>query len=137
MNFVVIEGSVKNTKKQLESDKRLMEKVFKDTGKEEYKSKGILIAGKLKALKKHESLQSKRSAFEKICMLKYSNPALYVKKCKDLCKGISGTSFDDKRGTFVVRPSINKKRIYIGSFDHLDDAIEAEEMYMSNLNQFE
>lgn len=134
MNFVVIEGTVSSVRRQLESDKRMIQKVFMETENPEYESKIKLIDGKLRAIANHESLQSKRTSFEKTLHLKYKNPDLYMKRCKSLCKDIKGVSFAVRDGLFVVRPTIDKKRTYIGSFDHLDDALEAMEMYRINLD---
>lgn len=125
MNFIVINGSVDQTREELEGTRRLLSKVIKDTNKEEYRIKLNVVESKLKALDRYEHLQSKKSEFYKLKKRKFIDPAYYVKKCKSLCKDIKGIYYSERDNGFIVKKTINGNTYYGGVFDDLDDAMES------------
>lgn len=48
---------------------------------------------------------------------------------KDNTSGIKGVNWDDKKQKWISRISVNKKRIYLGAFDDIEEAIKIRKEY--------
>jgi len=124
MAFLLITESIENTIKSLSSDKEMCEKVYKQTGNEVYRIKAKDYADKLDAALRYARLEEKRTSYQRIRHLKFKNLPLYISKCSQICKGLPGVYFDEKRLLFRVQITRGGKRMYLGQFDTPDDALE-------------
>lgn len=131
MAFIIITDSIENTINSLNSDLELNETVFKQTGKEVYKTKVDLLKGKLKAAIKYKDIQDRKPEFEKIKYLKHKDKDQYISRCMKIVKDMKGISFDKRTLLFKVQITRNKKRIYLGRFDSPQDSLEILQQYVS------
>jgi hypothetical protein len=46
----------------------------------------------------------------------------YNSKCVELTKKVKHMTFDLRRGHFIIRPTIDKKRTYLGASNNFDEA---------------
>lgn len=72
----------------------------------------------------------KRTSFERLALLRHKNIELYKEKCLQLSKGVKYINFVKTKVIFEVRPIVEGKRKYLGSFTNFDDACEALAYYL-------
>jgi len=124
MNFIVIKGSIDQTRRELLSTKRLVEELVFSNKREEYKSQLNSLNRKLDALSRYEVMESKKTEYEKILKSLHKSKKGYTEACKELCKDIKGISFSKRDKVFVVRTRINGRLVYGGVLDHFNDAVD-------------
>lgn len=66
-----------------------------------------------------------RTAFDELLAKLNSNRmsrVWYDDECMKLCKTVKNMTYDKRRGHFNVRPTIDKKRVYLGASSNFDEA---------------
>lgn len=79
---------------------------------------------KLKLAESYRERKKLDLEYYEISKIKFSNPNKYIKKVKDLIKQIPGVSYSKRDDNFCVRVSRKSKRIYLGSYKKISDAID-------------
>ena len=74
----------------------------------------------------YQTILSKRSEFRDIKRFRNSKSEFFIKsyniKCQELASTIKYINYCPKKQKFIVRPTVDGKRIYLGSEKDFDDA---------------
>ena len=132
ITVVLIENPLKEEIARMENRRESLEPiVFQEGGcLPELKEELIDVNDKLRAMYMYRDLYNKKSVFERIKDLKFKNPNRYIQMCREMVAEIKGIDFDKNSGLFRVRIQRKKERIYIGSFDTPNEAVNALEMWV-------
>lgn len=70
----------------------------------------------------YQGILKKRTEFYSLRGLQITNPSLYDRECKRLASTTKYISYRADRKTFIVRPTVDYKRVFLGSEKSFDDA---------------